>query len=66
MTLSTPGDAAGSEARPLHSVHYADANDTEITVNRQFLVNIEEFFCPETTVPLNIAPPVFADFFLET
>jgi hypothetical protein len=47
-------------------VHYADANDTEITVNRQFLVNIEEFLRPEAAVPLVVATPVFVDFILET
>jgi hypothetical protein len=49
----------------LHSLHYADANDAEIAVNREFLSQIELMFGPQTPVRLDFTVKVFFDFILE-
>jgi hypothetical protein len=48
-----------------HSLHFADANDAEIEVNRQFLDSIEFMFGPHTTMSIENSANIFLDFITE-
>jgi hypothetical protein len=50
---------------PTHSLHYCDANDIEIRLNREFFEDFEEMFRPDTDLPLNMAFDTLIDYIFE-
>jgi hypothetical protein len=50
----------------LHSVHWADANEAELTVTVDFLSVVNYFFGPGARIPLKSAAHAFVDFIVET
>jgi hypothetical protein len=51
---------------PTHSLHYCDANDIEIRLNREFFEDYEEMFRPASDFPLNMARDALIDYIFET
>jgi hypothetical protein len=50
---------------PTHSLHYCDANDIEMRLNREFFEDFEEMFRPDTGFPLNMALDAHIDYVFE-
>jgi hypothetical protein len=50
---------------PMHSLHYCDANNIEIRLNREFFEDYEEMFRAETDFPLNMALDALIDYIFE-
>jgi hypothetical protein len=65
MAIFSPEGHVGPAGARLHSVHYADANDAEISVNRVFLNAIEEMFGPRSSFAIEVATRMFLDFIIE-
>jgi hypothetical protein len=49
----------------LHSTHWADANEAEVVVTREFLTAIESLVGPSTRVAIEVAAYAFQDFIVE-
>jgi hypothetical protein len=65
-TLPSEPQGPGPPPTPrAHCLHYADANDAEISVNTQFFSKIEEIYNPKTKVELRIAIDALVDFIIE-
>jgi hypothetical protein len=63
-----PSEPQGSGPTPTprtYCLHYADANDAEISVNTEFFSKIEEMFEPKTKVALGLAIDALVDFIIE-
>jgi hypothetical protein len=50
---------------PKHSLHYCDANDVEIRLNREFFVDFEAMFRPDNDFPLGMALDALIDYIFE-
>jgi hypothetical protein len=50
----------------LHSLHYADANDAEVSGNQRFLSAIERIYRYNTEFEVGYAISTFVDFIVES
>jgi hypothetical protein len=55
----------GTGVAKTHSIHYADANDAEISINREFISRIEVMFSPRTDWAVSDATLILLDFIQE-
>jgi hypothetical protein len=62
---SRPVAIPGMGVALLHSIHYTDANDAEMLINRIFLLEIEAMFGPQTGWAIADTSATLLDFILE-